>query len=124
MAQTWQVFVSKLFPSSALFFLPAHECVGACTGCVGAATEGERLATGERFKGFFIEIDLSGLLGRSWLPRIVTDMCLPDLIHKPLGFLYAFVCLYVWRKMAVASPLTCLAFNCPISQWTLQTVSS
>lgn len=64
--------VFKLFPSSAtgsdlsfvfLFSFPPHKCVGACTGCVGAATECELLTTRERFKGLFIEIDLSGLLG-------------------------------------------------------------
>ncbi|CAB1437014.1 unnamed protein product, partial [Pleuronectes platessa] len=32
-------------------------------GCGGAATECEPVTTGERFKGLFIEIDPSGLLG-------------------------------------------------------------
>lgn len=78
-SQTRQVFVLKLFPSPAtgsgpgfvvlfwfalvfVFFCP-HMCVGAYSGCVGAAAECKLLTAGERFKGLFIEIDLSGLLG-------------------------------------------------------------
>lgn len=79
-SQTRQVFVFKLFPSPAtgsgpgfvvLFclgfvfgvFFFSNMCVGAYWGCVGAAAECKLLTTGERFKGLFIEIDLSGLLG-------------------------------------------------------------
>lgn len=56
------------------------------------SSNGSSSPLGNPFKGLFIDKNPSGLLGCSWIPRTVTDMCLLDLIHKPLGcLLYAFV---------------------------------